>query len=426
MIAIIGAGLTGLSLAYHLKKKSYEVFEKADAPGGLCRSVTVDGFTFDYTGHLLHMRSPLTKRLAERLMPGMLQKIARRAAIYCYGRYIPYPFQANLYGLPREVVFECLKGIMQVGQATGRHPGARNFKSWVVETFGPGMAKHFFLPYNEKLWQLDLRRLTSEWAQWSIPRPNVEEVLRGALGIANDAMGYNAHFYYPRKGGITCVPDALARRLHSVRLNCRLTAINVARKKITLSDGSSRNYDRLVSTVPLPQLLRMIEDLPQCYRVCARYFSSVSVLNINLGINRKKISDYHWMYFPGAEFPFYRVGVYSNISPALAPRNTSSLYVEIAAKKPGALDESAAVDASLEGLRRCGILKKNDRVCVTKLLPIEHAYVHFTPYREQKLPQVMEWLQQHGIMSIGRYGAWDYLAMEDSLLQGRESAKLLQ
>jgi oxygen-dependent protoporphyrinogen oxidase len=48
-IIIIGAGLTGLTLAYYLKKKGRVplILEKADRPGGVIQSLTEKGFTYE-------------------------------------------------------------------------------------------------------------------------------------------------------------------------------------------------------------------------------------------------------------------------------------------------------------------------------------------------------------------------------------------
>ncbi|MBW2182452.1 MAG: NAD(P)-binding protein, partial [Deltaproteobacteria bacterium] len=110
MILIIGAGLAGLSTAYHLGKEEYEIYEKENEAGGLCRSFKKDGFTFDYTGHLLHLRNEYTKKLIEKLLPGKIKPHTRCASIYSKGVFTSYPFQANLHGLPKEVIEECSIG----------------------------------------------------------------------------------------------------------------------------------------------------------------------------------------------------------------------------------------------------------------------------------------------------------------------------
>jgi len=422
MIAIIGAGLTGLSTAYHLREKPAAVFEQHDRLGGLCRSASIDGFTFDYTGHLLHLRNPRALRLLHTLLPGGLTHIVRRAAVYCRGRFLPYPFQANLCGLPREVALECVMGFIEACTA-GRSPkSAKNFRDWVLATFGAGMSNYFFIPYNEKLWQCNLKKLTSDWAGWSIPRPTLQEVIQGALGIENRGMGYNASFYYPRKGGIQILPDALGERVKSVRLGAGVASVHLGKKVLTLDNGEECSYDCLVSTIPLPRLLSMARDLPAAYKKAGPRLSYVSVHNLNIGINRKRVSNYHWIYFPEPEIPFYRVGFYSNFTPHIAPAGTSSLYIEIAAPPASPKKHKALLEESVAALRQCGILKKGDRIVADQYQKIDCAYVLFDAFRRKHLPAITRYLKDRGVFCAGRYGEWTYSAMEDSLLQGRALA----
>ncbi len=426
MIAIIGAGLTGLSTAWHLGAGRHcTVFEQQDQIGGLCRSPIVDGFTFDYTGHLLHLRDAYTRDLVKRLLQGNLREIERNAAIFCMQRYLPFPFQANLHGLPLEARLECLEGFIAAAaqKRTGRKPDT--FQSWVTGTFGRGIARNFFIPYNEKLFCKSLRSITCDWVSWSVPKPSLREVLKGALGSANTGMGYNASFSYPERGGIQKLPEAIGRKMKNIELGRRLVAVRLKERGLLFHDGTQLQYETLVSTMPLPQLLSMIEDLPPRFSSLGRRLTSSAVHNINIGINRPGVTPYHWIYFPEAEFPFYRVGCYSNFTPNMAPKNTSSLYIEIAARPDAAADYAELREASLEGLRRCGILRRGDRIVAEQYNRIDSGYVIFDRFRQQKLPGLLAWLKKHGIISAGRYGAWTYCSMEDNILEGRRLAGAL-
>ena len=210
MILIVGAGLAGLSAAYHLSGFPYRLFEREQEVGGLCRSYKKDGFTFDYTGHLLHFRQAEIKALVETLLAGKLQKHARQSFIYSHRTYTEYPFQVNTFGLPPEVVRECLMGFIATlaNQHAGPAPHDRSFKEWILDNLGEGMAKHFMLPFNEKLWQVSLDELTSDWVSWLVPKPELKDVVNGALGIKDKAFGYNPSFLYPAQGGIKVLPES--------------------------------------------------------------------------------------------------------------------------------------------------------------------------------------------------------------------------
>ena len=104
MVVILGGGLAGMATAHFLGDTPHLVLEAEGSFGGLCRSREVAGFVFDYTGHLLHLRDPKIEAFVEELLPGVLEVSERRASIRTHGATLPFPFQANLHGLPSEVV----------------------------------------------------------------------------------------------------------------------------------------------------------------------------------------------------------------------------------------------------------------------------------------------------------------------------------
>ncbi len=268
MIAIIGAGLTGLSTACHLKDVPYTIFDREFEAGGLCRSVTQNGFSFDYTGHLLHMKDPYTLKFINQILPDTFTEITRIASVFTKDRYLPYPFQANLHGLPKKTILKCITDLIWK-KIKNQKDQAHNFKDWVVETFGRGISDEFFIPYNEKLYRSPLDQMTRSWASWSIPHPSLSAAIKGAFGIKNIGMGYNASFYYPKNSGIDILPKAMAKQIDNIQLNKELVSIDTSKKEITFRDKTTQNYEYLVSTLPLPCLLKKTIDLPDRFRNAA-------------------------------------------------------------------------------------------------------------------------------------------------------------
>src|SRR5207249_3566266 len=178
------------------------------------------------------------------------------AAIYSKSTTTPYPFQANTYGLPPQVVKECVMGFIESMQVNG-NGGVKNFHDWITRTFGTGIAEHFMIPYNEKFWKRDLRTITADWMSWSIPKPTLDEVVNGALGLTNKGMGYNPRFLYPKNGGIDCLPRALARPIRHIHRNKTVQYIDPKKKYVRLASGREQPYEFLISTLPLPVLYGM-------------------------------------------------------------------------------------------------------------------------------------------------------------------------
>jgi protoporphyrinogen oxidase len=424
-IIIIGGGLAGVSAGYHLAEYDPILFEKEVAIGGLCRSFTQDGFTFDCTGHLIHLKNAYTKELVSTILPGAFDAHERRAAIYSKSTTTPYPFQANTYGLPPDVVKECVIGFVECMQVS-TNGGPKNFHDWILRTFGSGIAKHFMLPYNEKFWKQDLRMITADWVSWSIPKPTLEEVVNGALGLTNKGMGYNPKFIYPRVGGIDCLPQALARRVRRIRANEAVEYIDPKKKYVRMISGAEEPYDFLISTLPLPLAYRMLKETPDTLVAAAEKLHAISVLNINLGINRPNISDQHWIYFPEDQYIFSRIGFPTNFSKSTAPDETSSIYIEITHSPSSKINIDEAFARSILDLRKCGILSNGDEVLTKHVLDIPFAYVVFNEHRQRHLQTLIEYLESRDIFTAGRYGRWDYFSMEDSILNGKSAAEKVE
>ncbi|HFE45049.1 MAG TPA: amine oxidase, partial [Nannocystis exedens] len=210
-VVVLGAGLTGLAAAYHLQEPCV-VAERESSVGGHARTNRRDGYSFDVTGHWLHLRDPRVRRLVAEISDEQAWvEVDRKTSIYAHGVRVPYPFQANLHGLPLEVVQECLVEFIAAREAAARgdRPPPRTFAEFAETRFGNGIARHFFIPYNRKLWGDAFDRLDASWVDRYVPIPSVAQIIGGALGLAQEGLGYNARFLYPRAGGIDALPRGL-------------------------------------------------------------------------------------------------------------------------------------------------------------------------------------------------------------------------
>ena len=176
-IIVIGAGVAGLSTAYHLKR-DYEIFEKEKNAGGLARSREVDGFIFDYAGHIFFTKDNYALNLVNKLIGNNFHFQTRNSWVYSKNTYTRYPFQANTFGLPVEVVKKCVLGVIKARYGNYKRLKPSNFKEWIYYTFGDGIAEHFMIPYNKKLWTIPLEEMSYEWFRDRVPVPAILRVLR--------------------------------------------------------------------------------------------------------------------------------------------------------------------------------------------------------------------------------------------------------
>jgi protoporphyrinogen oxidase len=141
---------------------------------------------------------------------------------------------------------------------------------------------------------------------------------------------------------------------------------------------------------------------------------------LNVGTRRPPPADYHWIYVPEEKYPFYRVGIYSNALPAMAPHGNGSLYVELSER--GALNRDALVRDVAAGLTAAGALASPDDLLFADLHELQYAYVVFDDNYYAATETIRAWLERHDIYPRGRYGSWTYNSMEDCILAGREVA----
>lgn len=424
-VVILGAGLTGLSCALHLPVGSM-VVERENRVGGKARTDRRDGFTFDITGHWLHLRDPRTKALVEGLFaPGDLVEIERQTGVFTHGAMLAYPFQANLFGLPRPIVHECLVGLFEAGRRTDVLPAGASLQEFAERWFGAGIARHFFVPYNTKLWGVAPDKLTSAWVTRYVPVPEPSQIIAGAIGLRQEGLGYNARFLYPAAGGIDALAEALRARLMArgdvgFSLGNDVQSIDVSRRSVLLGDGREVMYRRLVSTIPLPALVDRIPAAPHAVRDARAALRAIRWRYLNVATRTVSPRREHWIYVPEPEFPFFRVGIFTNASPVMAPPGCGGLYVELTDR-----ESVPDVPAILEALAEIGAITSPADVLFTEQHDIEYAYVVFDEAHAPATATILGWLAGHDILSCGRYGAWVYSSMEDALLDGMEAAAWL-
>ena len=421
-ILVLGAGLAGLSAAWHLQRRGIDcrVFEKEPEVGGLCRSKNISGFTFDYDGHLLHFKHRYTFNLINNLLRDNLVKHQRSAWIYSHQKYIRYPFQANFYGLPLTVIQECLSGFVKASK-DNHHKNKKNliFFSWINQTFGKGIAKYFMVPYNTKFWTVSPRELNCEWLDGFIPVPSLSEVIEGAFKESQKQFGYNVHFWYPKKGGINQLPLSLAQNIKHIYTDSPVTEIDLGKKEIKIGSGNKEKFDYLVSTIPLPEIPRLIKGMPKESVYFFKRLRWNSIYNINLGLEKEDNSGRHWVYFPEKNKCFFRIGFAHNFTTRVTPGSKSSLYIEVAYSKDRPIDKEKIISRIKEDLERVGLLKKEERISCQDINDIKYGYPIYNLHYNTARKAIIKYLIRNNIIPCGRYGSWRYMSMEDAILDGK-------
>lgn len=418
-VLIIGGGITGLSCA-KFSKLPYKLFEQADTLGGLCKSVCVDGYTFDYSGHFIHLRNPFVIKILSDMLGNNFAQIKRKSEIYTHKSLVPFPFQANLYYLPKRIKEECVKEFL-IKPTLKKTKTFPDLLTWSIATFGKGITKYFMQPYNEKLWTVKANKLSTQWVAPFVPSPSKYEIIDSANTPKSKDFGYNMHFNYPNKGGCQYLIDCFSKDIKNIYKNLSIKTINLKAKTVTDSNNKVHSYKYLISTQPLPELLKSIKG---SYEKKAKDFVKElkwnSVLCLNIGIKRKNpnkpfANGQHWVYFPEKKYPFYRVGVYSNVTKHCAPAGCAAIYVELSRKPKTKLNKPKLLKEVIKGLIDAGITDKKDTIETVNFLDMPYAYVIYDWKRPLVLAKINNFLNKNNVYSLGRYGAWKYSFVEESI-----------
>ena len=418
-VVVLGAGLTGMSAGLELGRRGigHRILEKSTAPGGHVVTLEEGGYRFDRTGHLLHLKDDTLRELVLDLLDGDVLEVERRSVVWSHGVMTRYPFQANSLGLPPGVAYECVLGFVQAHASTNK-PAARNFEDWCHLHFGTGISRHFMLPYNSRLWGVAPHEITAEWCGRFIPLPTLEDVIAGAVGYGRRDLGYNTHFLYPRLG-IGELSAGLYRRLGHVELDKAPLAIDFRARRLRLP-RETVSYGVLINTAPLPVLCSLLTDPPDTIAHAARRLRHSSLYYLDLALDAPCPRDVHWVYVPESKYPFYRVGCYSHFSTAMAPVGKDNLYVELVSRAPP--DLSRLMPDVEAGLLEMGLIRKRSDIAFARVRRLEYAYVIFDHSYFEATRTLHPFLREHGILSTGRYGGWNYSSMEEALLFGRSAA----
>ena len=353
----------------------------------------------------------------------------REAWVWLRDRWVPYPFQNNLWRLPEEDVAKAVAGLEAVAARPQDAPPA-HFRDWLLRSFGAGLCDIFMLPYNRKVWAYDPSKLGVGWMGERVATVDLARVKRN-IAARRDEVGWgpNATFRFPLHGGTGAIWRSLYDKLPPARrqLGRRAVEVRTRRREVHFADGSVERYDRLISTMPLDLLLKLISDQPDLAPLAPRFVHSSSHI-VGVGFDGpvpEHLRTKCWMYFPEADSPYYRSTVFSNYSPNNVPRPGAqwSLMAEVSESPDKPVDGAAVVDTVIAGFRANRLWDGQAPILSRWHARLEHGYP--TPWlgRDEVLGAVEPALAAAGIYSRGRFGAWKYEVsnQDHSAMQGVEA-----
>ena len=419
--AILGGGLSGLTLARLLYEKGTDlvVLEAEPDYGGLCRSCTKDGFTFDNGGsHIIFSRDTEVLSFMRKMIAGNEQENIRNTKIFYKGRYVKYPFENGLSDLPDEDRFFCISEFIKtlVAVEKGDLPAPRTFRDWIYYTFGKGIAECYMVPYNEKIWKYPTHHMSLHWVDGRIPRPPVDDVIKSAIGISTEGYTHQSVFSYPLDGGIEALVKAIARPVEPfIKTGFRVSSLKKEDGRWLISDGAETiKADRIISTIPVQHLIAALDGVPKEVRRACDALTYNSLVCVNIGI-RGAVPEYSWLYIPDPALgKTNRVSFPSQYSRHVAPGGCSAILAEITFQ-PGdpvaRMSDGELVSEVTGTLVEMGLITL-DRIVFSSVMRQPFAYVVYDKQYQENIAVVRDYCRTLGIPLVGRFSQFEYLNMD--------------
>ncbi|KAJ3355653.1 hypothetical protein HDU83_003035 [Entophlyctis luteolus] len=444
-VLIIGAGPTGLGAAKRLaqlKHDSWLIVDAFEHPGGLASTdETPEGFLFDVGGHVIFSHYKYFDQCLEEALPNKDDWFTHERVSYVrsFDRWVPYPYQNNVSMLPKEAQVKALSGMIDAYTTSllDRAP-PKNFDEWIVRNMGEGLAEMFMRPYNFKVWAIEPKYMQCQWLGERVAAPDLKlAVTNVVLNKVAGNWGPNATFKFPARGGTHGIWKAVASTLPAGKLECNTVVVGVdhTKKVVTLQDGSTIKYNKLINTMPVDELAKILTpSLPKVVEHTKELiFSSTHVLGIGIrGTRPERIGDKCWLYFPESDSPFYRATIFSNYSPFNQPAKDVklatvrlaksadrisgnakagpywSLMLEVSESKVKPVNLETIMEETIQGCINTGLLLPGDEIVSLYHRRFYHGYPTPSLTRDSHLSVILPELQKVDIWSRGRFGSWKY------------------
>lgn len=417
---VLGAGISGLSAAYHLGLKGYKptVYEQDSEWGGLCGNFTIDGFRFDKAVHLSFAKSEYVQELFKKSTEIIGHPPI--ASNYYKGHWLKHPSQNNLASLPTD---EKVKIITDFIENKDVERKVNNYEEWLRAQYGDYFAENFPMKYTRKYWTVEASELSTTWcgARWY--QPSIPEVLEGAFTTETPNTYYADEMRYPATGGYKSFLSIMANDAH-IKLNKKAIAINTTNKEITFADGTTEDYEHLISSLPIPFVISILNNVPKYIIDASERLYASSVAIVSLGFSKPDVPEYLWYYIYDEEYLPARCYSPSMKSPDNVPTGCSSVQFEIyfSREKELSLEGEDLINHIIDKGIEMKLFDRADIVAKdVRILPYGNVVFYNGMEADRKI--VQDYLESVNIHRVGRFGEWAYLWTDQSLLSGKKVAQ---
>ncbi len=431
---ILGAGLSGISMAYFLQKDAGQdsiiLLEKENVAGGLCRSIRKNDYVYDIGPHILFSKDKEILEIILTLL-GRKNNLKRSNQILYQGHFVQYPFENDLSKLPEKELKEC---IHTFNHNPYEDYQAENMLHFFLKTFGEGITNIYLRPYNEKIWKYDPSFMDTSMVE-RIPKPTAEEIRRSATGETLDGYIHQLHFSYPEEGGIESVPKAFLERLNTsickVELNSEVIKIerNLNKFQIVTKDGKMYSADQLISTIPVPILSDIYVHTPFAIKKNAASLRYNSIVVVFVKTPYDLCGENFTFTIPDKEILFHRISKMDFLGTKYHKKGEATYMIEVTYRKNDQVDmlkQEIFLEKIMQGMVNIGFAKKKEDVEIIDSTSCEYAYVIYDLHHKRNMECIRSYFSKEGILLTGRFGNFEYWNMDRVVRESLELAKIMQ
>lgn len=405
-IGIIGAGISGMSIARLLKDDfEVEILEKFNNVGGIARTKDVGGKPYHINGG--HCFNSKFDDVLDFVFNTVLDKdkwnyLPRKAEILFKNNWVTYPIEFSIKEIDSfdtSLAFQITKEMFNASYEKGK-----NLEEWFINHFGLTLAKEYFIPYNTKIWGIAPKNMDNVWIedekQMKLPVPTKESFYKSLVGKITDKMSHAA-FYYPKTNNQNTFIEAIGE---GVDILTNYDVKDITKENNQWIVNGEKKYDILINTSPLDLIPQILKNIPIKALSCFNKLKYNKVTNIFWETDGSL--DITWGYIPDPSIGFHRI---SNTGSIVQPKGnfcTTEAIGEI------------PYDRLVEEGQKIPFLKKPLDYNVT-----EHAYVFFDLNYTQAKAGAISYLDSLGIYSHGRFGEWEYYNMDVCIKRSIDLAK---
>lgn len=410
-LAIIGAGISGLSIA-HLLKERYEitVYESESRPGGMVKCDRINGNLFHRTGgHVFNTKMTDAMDFFWSFFDKEKDFLkADRHSCVCMDNhlFVPYPIENHLYFFEDNIIQSVINDLIEI-KKNKKDCHDDNFEDFLINRFGKTLYEMYFRPYNEKIWRRSLTNVPLSWLEGKLPMPDVEEILFNNIKKIEEKKFVHSTFYYAKQNGSQFIADKMAESLN-ILYNNSVTKINGSTNGKWIINNSE--YDMIIYCGNIKHLPSMIDSFEEEDKIIINNLESHGTTTVLCEIDK---NPYSWIYQPSSEHKSHRIICTGNFS-STNNRTQKNL--------------SASIEFT-------DYMKKEDILENLKKIPYHPNYIthHYEKYTypiqnmetRNNIQMIKKKLEKQGIYLCGRFAEWEYYNMDACMASAIKLSKTI-